>query len=516
MKKLSALLLALLMMMVSVAGMAEDAASNAVPATELDLAGLLTEETKSAAEAMYDDALAAGRKITTTVKLSDWPAGITGDETIDAAINDVLDALVISTYEQGDETYFALNLSGTDVLTFGAAQSGADTYVSSNLLGGTIVINEAEIQPVLERLIDMFVLMGAFTEDDAAEIKAQLGEMIELVKAELAAAMEMPEFNVDLTALDLAPLMEALTPIVSKVTVAEVTMQPKNCDPATTVATLTLTPEEFKSIITGMIKFLQANPDLTKAITDLISFDAMMAEAGEEMTFDQLLAEALTELENTELAAGDGVYSYYMNDAGELVAMTVVQPMADGEETVNVELNYYRLTTGEGVTHNVVLLVDGVTMTVNVLVNDARVYVGFDMRDEEIVMNVAVDVNFTETETASNTTYAVTIGMTDPEMSMSFGITGASDYTKNGVDFVGKETLDVLVNDMKVLHVDADVASGEPGESIMTGDVVRPAELNDGDFANWFVGIVNGLQSWLGTAMQSLPESVLTLMLGGM
>lgn len=503
MKKFSALLLALLMMVMTVtAGVAEEVFPGMEPTGSAKL---------------YADALAAGRRVTTTVKLSDWPAGLTGDESIDAVINDVLNAMAITTYQQGDEGCFALSMSGNDILTFGAAQSGDDVYINSNLLGGTVVVAADEWQPLLERLIDLFAMMGAFSEEDAAEIKAQLAEAIEMVKAEISGATTMPEFDFDITTLNLSALEEVLTVISGKVQIGEVTMQPKNCDPATGMVSVTVTPDEFKAVMNAMMKFLQDNPALVDAVSEAMSFEELMAQSGENMTLNEAIAEAAEEMKDATFLGGDMVMNLYMNDAGELVAANAVVPVQNEDgKVVNVEGNYSRLTVNEGATHTVTVVIDGVTVTVNVLVGENRLYVGFNMNDEETNMFVTVDVTNADTESELNSTYNVTFGVEDPEMNMTIAVNGTTVYTMNGVDFVGKEAADVLLNDMKLLHIECDVASGEPGASIMTGDVVRPAELNDTDFANWFVGIVNGLQSWLGTAVMSLPESLLTLIMGAM
>lgn len=502
MKKLAAFLLALMMMTMAFSGVAEEL----FPGMEA-----------TGAAALVEDALAAGRKVTSTVKLSDWPAGLTGEESIDAAINDLLDALTITTTQQGDETSFALNLSGNDVLTFGLAQSGSDAYINSNLLGGTIVVGADEVQPLLERLIDLFVMMGAFSEDEAAEIKAQLGEAFEAVKSELGSMGTMPEFNFDITTLNLSALQDVITLVSGKMVIGEVTMQPKNCDPATVMATMTITPDEFKTVMNAIFKFMQDNTALVDAVDEMISFQDLVAAEGKPMTLNEAIAEAAKEVETTDFLAGDMVVNFYMNDAGEIVAVNGVIPDKNEDgEVVNLEFNYVRLTMNEDVTHSVTLKIENVTLTVNVLVNENRLYVGFNMVDEETTVYVTVDTTSNETDAALNYTYAITFGVTDPELSMEIAVNGTSDYTVNGVDFVGKEAADVLFNGMKLLHIECDTVTGEPGTSIMTGDVVRPAELNDSDFANWFVGIINGLQSWLGTAVMSLPESVLMLVMGSM
>lgn len=502
MKKLAAFLLALLMMTMSFSGVAES---------------LFPEMEATGTAALVENALAAGRKITSTVKLSDWPAGLTGDESIDAAINDMLDALTMTSYVQGDETCFALNMSGNDILTFGVAQSGDDAYINTNLLGGTIVVGADEVQPLLERLIDLFALMGLFTEDDAAAIKEEMAVAFESIQGELSGLTTMPEFNFDITTLNLAALEELVNLVSGKLVISEVTMQPRNCDPATIMASMTITPDEFKGAMKTMVKFLQDNPALMDAVDEMISFQALMAAEGTPMTLNDLVAELAREVDNTTYLGGDMVLSIYMNDAGDLVAMNGVIPVQNEDgEVANIEFAYGRLTMNEDVTHTVTVVIQDVTLTVNVLTNENRLYVGFSMNDAETTIYVTIDTLNNETDEALNYAYAFAFGVQDPEVELELSVNGTSEYAVNGVDFAGKEAADVLLNGMKLLHIECDVVSGEAGDSIMTGDVVRPVELNDEDFANWFVGIVNGLQGWLGNAVMSLPESVLMLVMSAM
>ena len=71
------------------------------------------------------------------------------------------------------------------------------------ITGGTIVVNANEVEPLLGRLIDMFVLMGALTERDAAEIKTVLAELMASLEQGLPAGMEMPALEeINLSALE--------------------------------------------------------------------------------------------------------------------------------------------------------------------------------------------------------------------------------------------------------------------------------------------------------------------------
>ena len=86
------------------------------------------------------------------------------------------------------------------------------------------------------------------------------------------------------------------------------------------------------------------------------------------------------------------------------------------------------------------------------------------------------------------------------------------DYVRAGVDVNGAETLTVQFNDVKVV-AECELTTSDPVDSIMSGNVVRPAELDEAAFLNWFVGAANSVTSWAGNLLMALPESLLSLIL---
>lgn len=539
MKKLLTLLLAVLMLAMPLTGLAEagiiggaDGETAIFTTTDnltLSDLGLMTGVTFNYSQAIKD-ALDAGRRVEIDIALSDWPSGVTGEEQVDQIINDVLDCLKFQVNQQGDEWTFALNMTGNDVLTLGGAVLGDDIYFNSNLLGGTIVFTMDEVVPVINRLLDMFVVAEMITAEEAEEIKAQLPMIIDMVKAELESAMSNPLENVDLSTLDLTALVDAIAPLANNVAVSEVTMQPRNCDPATTVATLTVSPEEFKAIVKAFLLFLKNNPAIT---------DAIMAQSGmnnavfttameeEEVDFNAVLDEAMADLENETLLAGDMVGSVYLGEDGMPVCVTLTMPtvsteyeyssddngsydVTESSTTVNVALTYARLTTNNAVNHSVTMEADNIALTGNLVNEPNRLYLSMaGSEDGEEMMFVSLDQSFTQTETNVDGVTTICFKAEDVDLRLE----GPSNYVLDGVNFSGTDKMDLYVNDVKFLTMTMNVACTDPGASIINSSVVRPAELDDSEFANWFVGVFNGIQSWPFTLIQSLPESVLELMM---
>lgn len=494
MKKLFSLMLAMLMLLTPVMGLAEEAAQTTV----LEMSNT-----------MLQDALEAGLRAETVVTFEKIMDGMsTGDESVDAVIRDVFDAVKITAYQQGDEAGFALYMQDTELLNVAFAASGEDAYVSSNLLGGTIVIAPDEVVGQIERLIDMFVMMGAMTEDEAAEIKAMLPALYDEVKAtiekQLAAQAELENMELNLSALD------AIIAEITEGAVEEaVTGQARNYDLATKKMTVTVTPDQMTRLVQALVQVVKDNPALKNYIE--------MEMAGMELTyndqpatFDEILDGLAKDVAANDAAEQDLVLVLYFNDAEELVALST--ELAD--ETNTMTVNYTRLTTGEGQTHTVVIQDTETTMTVNVLVNDARFMLGFDMADAEMTIHMAVDMKVTASDAAYAVSGQVDLDVNDGYDDIQIDVPFDSVTTKIGKDVVEETRISLVFAGMKLGTMVLKTTTVEPEASIMEGNVQRLAELSDEEFANWFVSVYQNLMGVVGTAVSALPESALMMVMG--
>ncbi len=88
----------------------------------------------------------------------------------------------------------------------------------------------------------------------------------------------------------------------------------------------------------------------------------------------------------------------------------------------------------------------------------------------------------------------------------------STDTAISGVDYTTHASFTVEAGVVR-FGMQMTEATTDPEPSIMTGNVVRPAELNDTDFSNWFNGVINAFNVWLAGLFQALPESVLMLII---
>lgn len=576
MKKLLSLILA--MMMFAVPCLAEGVIGGADGPT-----ALFVSEDMITADAILNDAIAAGRRVTVNVTVPEITGVNTGDPAVDTAIVDFVKALGLRVEAQGDEYDMGLSLTGKDVLTLGWAVNGEDAYIKSNLIGGTIVLSLAEVEPIISRLLDMMVLMEAMTEEEAAEIKAQLPAMIETYKAAFEQGMAGQMTMEDLLAMDFSAFDPVLKDVEASLEPVTEIVVPRMCDQATHGVCLTIDNAEFTGAIRALFQFIKDNPKFMAAMTSegigmteetramewetrgalyqqYGIYENYEAFCAENPTTAELLDQLIEETKTMKMLDGDFVTTVYFNDAEEIVYMTSTLPMftetesvietEENAETVNgtteiLNVVYTRQTVAQGVSHVCNIDVDGEGITVDVLAKEKAWVINLsDNETQEVGLTInAVEENgvikgdfdmyengpvgtFSYYHMADETQFKTEIAFAlwldeeylaghPNEEPVSLSIAYTCDYDRSGVDFSGKEIVNVAFNDVKVV-VDIDIATADPVDSIMAGNVVRPAELDDAAFANWFVTAYNAITGWVGTTLMALPASVLTLMTSGM
>lgn len=576
MKKLISLVLAMMMFALPCLAEAPDAGviGGADGPTSLWINGEMI-----TGDSLFRDAIAAGRKVSINVSVPEVSGIASGDPTVDAAMTDLFKALGLRVVMQGDEYDMGLSLSEKDVLTMGLAVNGDDLYIKSNLIGGTIVFSQPEIEPIISRLLDMMVMMEAMTEEEAADIKAQLPAMMAQLEAAIKQSAGSNLTMEDLLAMDYSAFEGVYMDILSDLEeVGEITV-PGMCDPATHGVRLSMDNAEFVNVIRAFFKFIKDNPKMLEAVAregayptvesrkadwemngklyqDYGFYESEEAYIAAHPTCAEALDMVLAELDTVKMLDGEFVVTIYFNGENQIVYLTAVLPMFTAEEGLleadeNAEVKgtteilnvvYTRQTVAQGVSHVCNIDVEGEGATIDVLAQEKAWTIRMgDMASQETMLTINVteengvikgDFDTYEEGLAGNFSFFhvadekqfktdIVLNMFHGEeyltghpneepMSLSFAY--VCDYARDGVDFGGKEILTVGVNEMTFV-VDMDIQTSEPDESIMAGSVIRPAELDDAAFANWFVGAYNAMNSWMGNALMALPQSVLMLIL---
>ena len=526
---------------------------------------------------MAEDAIAAGRKVTSTVMLTDITGFATGDSAMDAAIADLLAAMGLRVSRQGDEYDLALTLSGQDALTLGIAPNGKDCYIKSNLLGGTIVINADEIESLIDRVLDMMVLMEAMTEEAAEAMREEMSVMLEAFTEQMASSMASAAAMQDLSGLNTKALEDFAALVADKVTSVEEIVVPRMCDPAVSGAKAVLTNEDMVAGMKVIYQFLLDNPTLLDYIGLVMGYateaqletawqsygeiyqsigmyDSKEAFLADNETFAQFVNRLMAEIEGRKVLDGEMVVTVYTDEEEMPVYVTlslplyieeasVVETAAVNGRTNQMDVVYTRQTVAAGVAHTLNFTAEGDTLTLDVLrgtdvttialngaedggealkfmdatVNNANGLNAessfYDEGEKVAALQLTGESEFSEAR--SYFAGKLTLTAYEDGAANTVVMEVSSDYYMDGVDFSGNTQLRMEAQGVS-FGVQVYSATFAPEASIMSGDVTRPAELDDATFTNWFVRVVNSLNSWVSTVIMALPESVLTLVLSAM
>jgi len=559
MKKLLAMLLALMMLQLPVLSMAEnfDDLDDMIGSSEQLLAGDEKEE-PAAIPAQ------GGRRTNTVLSIKELTGIPISDATISAAIDDLLAALGIRFSHQDNEGEMAVVLSGQDVLTLGGAVEGEEIYLSSNLLGGVIAVSAEDIIPLVYRFLDVFVQMGIMTERDAEEAKAVIEMAQEEMESSMNASMDYVMQLQDLQNLDFSALEKAVMIIAGKVEMVSSPVVPRMCDAADSGISVTLNNEEFVEIIRACIQFVMDNPVIKQYMEATGEFyteeevaemwayyqKSGLNETEEQFrsrhaTVDMALQNAMDSLEGATCLGGDLTFALYVSNEGYPVYSTFVLPMYDGEQTDTLESVYTRQTVAQGVAHTCSMTVDGETVTIDALATDESTVINLiaanGMKTMDIIItNVGENALKAEMNAYEGNRYKETNDkLFTLQLDGQWKITNAKfyldgklnfntwrgnavdenaafalkcDYTASGEDFSGATEFSFQAEGVG-LTIQAVTETTEAETSIMDGNVTRLAELSDMELQNWINSIVEGLNTVLGTAIIALPESVLMLLI---
>ncbi len=561
MKKLIALFLSLMLIALPTLSLAEDGLILSVlpmlgiiGGADGPTALLVSDLPEGMPGTMVEKALQAGRRIHSETTMEGFSFGSTSNTETDAAIAELLNSLRIIDDTQGEEYSIRLALGDKELLTFGALLSGKDAYIHSNLLGGTVVIGEDDIQPLAERVLNLLVVMEVLTQEDVDALKEQLPTLTETLEQELSTAM----FNLeDLLAMDFTALVEAIAPVLNKIQPVE-PVAAENHDPAESAFELIITEEDAKAFLRGVMQVIHNNPTLWQLYARSYLTQEEQDEYWEmykkydvfesredfnrvfptaEDAYQQALADLINPAESTDVVT----IHAELDKNGLPVAVTFTWPLYEtvrtysstdtllasevlpGEQT----LTYLRQTQPDEEKHLITLdkiRQDAETSTQPLtasLTLGEKGAVGHLLWAEGTSKST-VDFNLTWdfSDTKSAFDFWMDFGLEEMVAENAdanelndvtkFGIGLNSDYRRNGVDFTGTETIRVEYNGQG-FSVVSQVSTADPLPSITTGEVVRPAELDETAFAQWAVGIINGGYTWLMEVITALPAGLVNL-----
>ncbi|MBQ8654993.1 MAG: hypothetical protein IJ507_08630 [Clostridia bacterium] len=552
MKKFAALLLALLLAVMPMAGYAATTAE------------------------IMDAAYEAGHPTRTTVSFV--PGNLTmflGAEG-NAAYTDLLNALGLTLYDNGKDSGqggIAMTLQGDEVLTAEfALDEDRTTYMASNLLGDTVLaVKSSEWRPLLEKFADLMVRADVFTTSDAAEFKQQLDAMFNS-EGGLNPDAEEAFANVDWSKVE-----SVVMGLMEKAETTAVAETNEDFDQAVSKVSVTLTVDDIVLMYQTMADVLMA---------DAAAMSYLNAElAGSGMTAEAFLTEMLSGIrESMAMLQGGVPVTYYVSAAGNIVAMDMRMTMEVDGAQVSVPVRYTRKTLDQGVTHTVTL--DAVVGVVKMIsfsgsyldAGEAGLLLGeMHMGDGEIdVMSIKADAVFddnnmdasmelvvnddgevteldmtlvaVEKENAETANFKLTVQSAEETIeifvdakdeqtpgeaeasakgSMTLGLTAdgvtmslVGDYETRAsttADGAEKQTgcdvkLSVMGIEIPLLTINTVTETCEARAELKQSGTVHPAVMNDEELDAYGVQVAQTMQVELMELVQKLPESLLKLM----
>ena len=296
--------------------------------------------------------------------------------------------------------------------------------------------------------------------------------------------------------------MTMMNEILSGAEMAEVTEQPGDCDAAKNYVKVTVPPEKIVEMTKALLEMIHSVPSVGAYM------DALFSAA--DTSWDDLLKE----LDEADLYADDIVYEYWMTEAGELVRMTAsVKINNGGEEPLSISFTMTR-NTADGVATWLVTIKSAedtaATLTfAGDLENFTANLTAYDGEDP-------VEINVSGKGVGTDSSVVdVEIKETVDGVEQGFGVVVTTATTMDGEQGVRK--VDVLVRFMglDVVTITAETRTCDAKDALDVSKAQDLGAMTDSEFQTWFVKVMNNLQNLPMTLLMSLPESMLTLLMGG-
>jgi len=365
--------------------------------------------------------------------------------------------------------------------------------------------------------------------------------LIDEAIAMAATEITVADVEIDWSETDYSGFMTVLENVLNSAQVEAVTMQPRNCDPATEKGRIIVTGDDMLALWQAVVTMVETTPDLMELL------DTALAASG--MSVEVLMSEVTALMEELVTAFPEGmILDLYVNDDGELVSMTVLLEIVEpgtapvsgnivvgaiGEAATVVQQSvttvsgevlgalgaqYNRLTLNDGVAHAFIVEMEAdgelLGVSVDVLAKDNGFVCNVGMAENgENILNLALSADSVETAATAQDAASYQLEINDGYESISLGVFYDAKSEKIGLDVQQNKSVTLAVDGMALLTVNAATQTMEPIATIDTANALRLATITEEEFQTWFVNVVNGLEYWLVEVIQALPASILQLIL---
>ncbi len=430
------------------------------------------------------------------------------EKTMYDMVNDLINALGVSYYLQQPSADSAqvggsLVLSGNDALTINGLLQKDGLYATSNMLGqDTVLVTKDQMTAAMDDMKAQAIAEGS--------TGAELDEMMETIKEILenpSEALKNSALSNDLDSMELTKLQAAAEKIAEKAEKADASTAPAGSDKAESAITLKLSKEDMSTLMEAFMDDFEATEFGAAYVKSL---NQSLASSGEKVTVDDVMKAS------ADLMKDDMVITLYTNDDGEMVSATVKAALLEGAGSNDViDLDMVILSSKVGDQEKV-------TVTATATEGDEKVDVLFElnMADEN---NGTFNCTVTEDDTLvkvngtieatddKHATVDVKLDVTDEGETFGMRVLVTSEETDNSGDVQVKlMSLDGATNYLSIL---LKFALTDMKPAVNTADAVQPLTMSEEEMEAWTTSLESGMQVELMKILGYLPESVLTMLL---
>lgn len=486
MKKWLAALLAVLLMMLPLSGLAESP------------------------DELMEKALDAGLTLETQITLI--PGNLPFGEAYNEPLSDMLSALSLYRLSAREgRNAFAVQLSGEDAFRVDWEDTPDRFYFSSNWLGGEVIsFNDEEAGAALARLAE---LMGGAMNVTLEELEEALSVL----------GTAQPELAEE----DLAEIAEYLQTVLDRVEVSEVTQQPRNCDPAQQMFTLTLTAEDIAQYYEIVFDMLLNNQEF---MSMLQAMNASASLNGESMTVEEGMKEFPELIRSKADQIGEIPVTVYLDSNGNPVKITAgMRITSDAGQAVSMDLDISRQTTTDGIGWaanlemaendvplaglTVSYLADSRTMDVFTLAVVAKQEGADDV--EMLSISYLANKEYAANDAKHSATLAFSFRPDVDQEPLALTLQSNTEALFDGTSASLNSVAELYLTgeEAPILTKTRTVANVEAPASLTETEAVTPGTMDDMEFQLFLNQALANLTAGATKALQLLPESVLQILL---
>lgn len=391
------------------------------------------------------------------------------DETIAAAVNELLLGLALHTYEQCVSDTEAqggvvIDVGNQPAVTYDALITDGTLYITSNFLGDTKLAITAE-QACL--LIDM--MAQSMPEEAAFDA--------ETFKAAITKALNTPGVKEEAAAAELDP--ELLASLMSNLAVSE--------DGLTT--TLTITPDQLKSAVSQVMPMPGYDEMVAAMYQDDLVITVVMTEDGDLDRFE--VATMLT-MQEEKLSLVSNVDAESADDMDVLSLNLVASPVTDEEPTNAV--------------------VFAMTLAVKENELDLNAIMSLVAAEDQSVelMSINGKVAFEEAEDTMNVNGTFDFAIYNGEVPVTFSVDFAYSKQDNDVFALRVRPTD---SDKAYIGFQVSVAQGDILPAFDIADAVEVLTLSEEDMNALLQSISESFMTSFVGVIQLLPETLVNMLL---